>query len=208
MTMTLTCPKVAPVRAGKGTSAKQLAVMSLIAKDRIGLLDDAANLIAEYGISIEESFVRKIGHKAVMYLCLAGSISQVQLLERELDSFKHTLGCDIVIDRTSRIGVEGDSVPKVLTITISAPDRTGLLKDLTRLFVAGNLTILAQRGWVTQARSSKPGLEYRQTVALLLPVGFDRADFLGNLQETVHANGGVHDYRFAFTDHFVFGLEL
>ena len=115
------------------------AVISVIGRDRPGLVSQIAATVHDLNLSIEDSRMTVLGGEFAMLVSVAGGALPLQRLETKLTKLTERLELAFVFRRTqTRDNVEG-RVP--YTVSVTAMDHPGIVHHVAEFFSAQGINI-------------------------------------------------------------------
>lgn len=110
---------------------KQLAILTAIGTDRVGIVDDLTAPILESNCSIEESRMSVLGGEFAVIMLLSGEEEGVRKLSREMPAFGNSLGLHITLKET--VPPKTDSQARPYLIESVSLDTPGIVHSITSL---------------------------------------------------------------------------
>jgi len=143
-------------------------VLTVIGRDRPGLVDALARLVAEHGGNWEES---RMSHLADQF----AGIVRVRIAEEAVDGLVASLrGLDaqgLLQVTAERAGTEGDApAGRRVSLAITGQDHPGIVRDLSHAMAGLGVSIEELRSETRSASMSGERL-FHATLALTLPSG-------------------------------------
>ena len=118
---------------------KQHLAISAIGPDRIGLVHELSQKIADCGGNISESRMTALGSDFAILMLVSGNWHAVARIETELKKFAETAGITLQISRTNERPVHEDRVP--YSVDVVCLDQSGIVSALSGFFAARGIDV-------------------------------------------------------------------
>ena len=118
---------------------KQYIAISAIGTDRIGLVHDLSQTIADCGGNITESRMTALGTEFAILMLVSGNWHAVARIETDLKKFAEGSGITLQIRRTDERPVHEDRVP--YSVDVVCLDQQGIVSALSGFFAARGIDV-------------------------------------------------------------------
>ena len=176
-----------------GNAQREYGVLYLIGRDRVGILQDAADFVGCRGAAVEEGISHTLSTEAIVVLYVSGTTSQLDLIERETAKFGEGLALLSLFTRIKNHEVAQKIEALPLTLRVASPDFSGLMAEMTRFFTKHGLTIIGHHTHKSVLPLSQGSITYHHRFTVLLPSGFNRKRFIAELDELAHSANFIRD---------------
>lgn len=164
-------------------------VMTVLGKDRTGLVESVARLLAEHGGNWLESRMCRLGGEFAGILRVSVPVERQAALEEALKQL-HDLSIVVRSDEATTAAAN----PQFATLEVLGPDRPGIVREFTSALAARGVNVEELSTECTSAPMSGEAL-FRAKARLLLPAGADLAALTESLARPA-AEMGL-DFNFA-----------
>ena len=174
-------------------TGREYAVLHLIGRDRVGILQEALAFVGERGVTIEQGISHTLSGEAVVLLYISGTVAQLDLVKQGTPKLGDSLQLLAMFTsiRTPDAMRDRDALP--LTLRVSSPDFSGLLHAMTKFFTKHGLSITAHHLGKLALPLSQGAVMYRHKFTVLLPTEFNRKSFLAELDELAQQEDFIRD---------------
>ncbi|MDA3958405.1 ACT domain-containing protein [Oceanispirochaeta sp.] len=118
---------------------KNLAVLTAVGHDRIGIVDDLTSLIEEKAANILESRMAVLGGEFAVIMLVSGEKRSISGLIGNLDHLEKETGLHIEIKPTNRSDKDTNGIPYILKcISLDGP---GIIHSVTRFIRSEGINI-------------------------------------------------------------------
>lgn len=118
---------------------KTYLVISVLGKDRPGIISSISKVIAEHSCNIEDSRMTVLGGEFAAVLLIEGKWNMLAKVESSLPDLEQQLGLTIVIKRTSERENTRSLVP--YAVDVFSLDRPGIVNSLSKFFAERDINI-------------------------------------------------------------------
>lgn len=150
-------------------------VMTVIGKDRTGLVESVARLVAAHGGNWLESRMCRLGGEFAGILRVHVPSEQRAVLEQELGKLPNLT----VVVRSDETGI-APTLTQLASLEVIGPDRPGIVREITHALAAQGVNVEELATECVSAPMSGEPL-FRASAKLLLPGGVT----VGGLRESV-----------------------
>ena len=109
---------------------KNLAVLTAVGKDRIGIVDDLSSAIEDHSGNILESRMSVLGGEFAIIMLVSGEKRALSSIIGDLDAMEESTGLRIEIKPTERPEVDRNGIP--YTLSCVSLDSPGIIHTVTR----------------------------------------------------------------------------
>jgi glycine cleavage system transcriptional repressor len=118
---------------------KTYLVISALGKDRPGIVNQIAKMIAEHGCNIEDSRMTVLGGEFAVILLVEGKWNTLAKVENSLPELEKTLDLTIIAKRTSEREHTRSLIP--YAVDVIAMDHPGIVSSLSGFFAERDINI-------------------------------------------------------------------
>lgn len=115
-------------------------VISALASDRPGIVDELSNLIYKHNLNIEDSRMTVLGGEFAILLLVSGIQDDINELNKQSVDIENALEMRLLIKETSG-DFSGDNCLPYL-VEVAALDHPGIVHNLSRFFSERNINIM------------------------------------------------------------------
>jgi glycine cleavage system regulatory protein len=162
-------------------------VMTVIGKDRTGLVESIARLVADHGGNWLESRMCRLGGEFAGILRAQVPTENRAALEKALASLKDL---SIVVRSDDVVHIQGK--PTFATLEVVGPDRPGIIREITHALAAQGVNVEElSTECISAPMSGEPLFQAR--AKLMLPAGIS----IGGLQQSLGKAAGEMGLEFS-----------
>lgn len=118
---------------------KTYLVLSVLGKDKLGLVSELSKAIQESGCTITDSRMTVLGSEFAMLLMVSGNWNSLAKMETALPGLQARLNLTIIAKRTEQRPSQTDLLPYMVEIATLA--RPGIVYQVTDFFSGRNINI-------------------------------------------------------------------
>lgn len=154
-------------------------VLTIVGRDRTGLVDLLAAAVAEHGGSWERSHVTELSGWFAGVVAVRVPADRAAAFEAALPALREE-GLDVGLRRAGPEvpGVDGERVD----VRVVGADRVGIVREISALLAALGVGIVDLQTW-TEPAAMAGGELFRMAAALALPPGLTRTALVEALEE-------------------------
>jgi len=115
-------------------------VISALAEDRPGIVDELSNIIYQHSLNIEDSRMTVLGGEFAILLLVSGEPSAIDAFQTQVNDIEQTLQMRMLIKATSKSSVIENAIP--YAIEVAALDHPGIVNNIASFFSARNISIV------------------------------------------------------------------
>lgn len=156
-------------------------VISLIGKDRIGIVDEATGLLLDLNANIETSRMIRLGGEFAMLMLVSLPAGEVGRVEKKLGIFSNQ-GFSVTINPTQHSGAQAMPGWHPFQIEVQGADHEGIVHEISHYLSGNGINIESMETDITQAPESGAPL-FTMTAQVLVPPSLNAQHLQNELRE-------------------------
>lgn len=159
---------------------KKYFVISLLGKDRPGIVHQLSKTVLDCGCNIEDSRMAVLGGEFSLTLMVSGHWGAITRLERQLPVLEKNLELTMLTRHTAPRASAQDRAPYVVDVV--AMDHPGIVHDVADFFASREINIEEMSTWIyPAAHTGTPMFSLNMTVSIPgeVHIGRLRDEFTG-----------------------------
>lgn len=171
----------------------EFGLLHLIGRDRVGILQEAAEFVVKRGAAIREGIAHTLSTEAVVLLYVMGTPRQLELVEKDAPKLGESLQLLALFTRIRELEPRNLAESLPLTLRVSSPDFDGLLTAMTSFFTRHGLSIVAHHAHKAELPRPAGLVTYRHRFTVMIPHEFNRKNFLAELDQLAEQVNFIRD---------------
>ncbi len=115
-------------------------VISALAEDRPGIVDEFSNIIYQNALNIEDSRMTVLGGEFAILLLVSGEPSAIDAFQTQVNDIEQKLQMRMLIKATSESSAIENAIP--YAVEVAALDHPGIVNNIASFFSARNINIV------------------------------------------------------------------
>ena len=173
------------------TSGIQHAALWLVGPSMPGLLNLGAAFVADRGGNIDKDIAHKFGENVVVFMSITADPGDIMRMDQDKESLKKVSGCAVVFQPMKQPTVPDGFQEDLHGFDIMTDDAPGLIAELTGLVTTFGMLIVGHTGERRVVPGPRRQVQAGQKYVVMLPHGFDHADFNYKLTQVVKKYNGT-----------------
>jgi glycine cleavage system transcriptional repressor len=159
----------------------EAVVLTVIGRDRVGIVDDISALILEFNCNIEESKMAKLGGEFAAIIMVSGESASLKKLTDSISNFQDRAVLFVTVKTTSEEKKDSRSIPYRL-VTIS-PDTPGIVRSVTAILHKNSINIEEMETETVPAPWTGAPMFHMRAI-IMLPPGIHSKELLRELESS------------------------
>ncbi len=115
-------------------------VISALAEDRPGIVDELSNVLYQQSLNIEDSRMTVLGGEFAILLLVSGEPSAIDAFQTQVNDIEQKLQMRMLIKVTTESSVIENAIP--YAVEVAALDNPGIVNNIASFFSARNINIV------------------------------------------------------------------
>ena len=115
-------------------------VISALAEDRPGIVDELSNVLYQHSLNIEDSRMTVLGGEFAILLLVSGEPSAIDAFQTQVNDIEQKLQMRMLIKVTTESSVIENAIP--YAVEVAALDNPGIVNNIASFFSARNINIV------------------------------------------------------------------
>ncbi len=115
-------------------------VISALAEDRPGIVDELSNVLYQQSLNIEDSRMTVLGGEFAILLLVSGEPSAIDAFQTQVNDIEQKLQMRMLIKATSESSAIENAIP--YAVKVAALDHPGIVNNIASFFSARNINIV------------------------------------------------------------------